>query len=167
MSFIIKTNKKGSISHLPKLSKFGDKKMLSLNIHGNVSGKSWEKKKHWKRDQNEIALTEISVYKFLKTCCLPLFFNAHKQINTYVRKRSILITLKVNQFVQDFCHINLQSNKLLFLTEINNINYLISSWSQHEDWYVPFPSLLKYNLISFYNSLVWESENNTPVTSSV
>lgn len=44
MSFIIKTNKKGSISHLPKLSKFGDKKMLSLNIHGNISGKSWEKK---------------------------------------------------------------------------------------------------------------------------
>ena len=86
------------------------KNILSLNIHGKGSGKSWKKKNHWKRDQNEIVLTEISVNKFLKTCCFASFFQC-LQINTYVRKRSILSTLKVNQFVQDFFHINLQSNK--------------------------------------------------------
>lgn len=72
--------------------------------------KTKQKQKHWKRDQNEIAVTEISVNKFLKTCCFAPFFQ-HLQINICVRKRSILITLKVNQFVQDFFHINLQSNK--------------------------------------------------------
>lgn len=42
-----------------------------------------KKKKHWKRDQNEIALTEISVYKFLKNCCFAPFFQ-RLQTNKYI-----------------------------------------------------------------------------------
>ena len=48
------------------------------------------KKKHWKRDQNEIALTEISVYKFLKTCCFAPFFQC-LQTNKYICKKKIYI----------------------------------------------------------------------------
>ena len=71
--------------------------MLSLNVHGKVSGKSWKnknnnndkKKKQWKRDQNEIALTEISVNKFLNTCCFAPFFST--LTNKYICKKTIYI----------------------------------------------------------------------------
>ena len=60
------------------------------NLEKKTTTNKQTNKKHWKRDQNEIALTEISVNTFLKTCCFAPFFQ-HLQINTYVRKGSILI----------------------------------------------------------------------------
>ena len=85
---LLKETKKETykLNHLPKLSKFGDKKKkLSLNIHGKflenlAQKKTTTTKKHWKRDQNEIVLTEFSVNKFLKTCFAPFF--QCLQINT-------------------------------------------------------------------------------------
>ena len=81
--------KKGSISHLPKLSKFGDKKMLSLNIHGNVSGKSWGKKTLKKGSKWNSTYRDFSVLIFENLLFCPFF--QRLQTNKNICKKKIYI----------------------------------------------------------------------------